>query len=247
VAASTTTPSWPEKPSISTEDLIQRLLALIVPPERARASACAADRVDLVYEDDRRRDFPRLRKQLPNPTGPDADDHLDELRGAGAEEGTLRFAGCRTREQSLAGPGSARQQDALRSTSADTTILLRVSEEVDHLVDFALDFVDTRDIVKGDADRLGIDAPLLFHCPTGTHHSLLTPEHPSVKCNQQQKRRQRHEQVRQKTALLHERGGPHGGSAFGQLGEQIVASTEKVGDCSLWIACIILAHRLRPT
>ena len=42
------------------EDLIQRLLALVVTAERPRAAARAADGVDLVDEDDRRRDLARL-------------------------------------------------------------------------------------------------------------------------------------------------------------------------------------------
>ena len=60
------------------QDLVQGLLALIVAAERVRA-ARAPDGVDLVDEDDRRGDLSCFREQFADPTGADADDHLDEL------------------------------------------------------------------------------------------------------------------------------------------------------------------------
>ena len=42
------------------EDLIEGLFALVVTAERPRTAARAADGVDFVDEDDRRRDLPRL-------------------------------------------------------------------------------------------------------------------------------------------------------------------------------------------
>ena len=134
------------------EDLIERLFALVMTAERPRAAASAADRVDLVDEDDRRRDLARLRKELADAAGADADDHLDELRRAGAEEGHLRLARGGAREQGLASPRRAGQQHALRRAGAETAILPRVFQEVDDLVDLRLHFVDARDIVERDAD-----------------------------------------------------------------------------------------------
>ena len=64
------------------EDLVEGLLALVVAAEDARAAAGPADGVDLVDEDDRRGDLARLVEQVADPAGADADDHLDELRGA---------------------------------------------------------------------------------------------------------------------------------------------------------------------
>src|SRR5262249_40584655 len=60
------------------EDLVQRLLALVV----AAAEACAtlaADRVDLVDEDDAGRVALGLVEQVADTRGADADEHLDEL------------------------------------------------------------------------------------------------------------------------------------------------------------------------
>ena len=60
------------------QDLIQRLFALIVTAERIRA-ARAPDGVYLVDEDDRGGDFTCFRKQLAHPTGSHAHDHFNEL------------------------------------------------------------------------------------------------------------------------------------------------------------------------
>src|SRR6266508_2020891 len=46
------------------QDLIERLLTLVVTSERTRSAARAPDRVDLVDEDDGGSDLPRLRKKF---------------------------------------------------------------------------------------------------------------------------------------------------------------------------------------
>ncbi len=106
------------------EDLVQRLLALVVAAHRAGAAARAADRVDLVDEDDRRRHLARLREQLAHAARADADDHLDELGGAGAEERHLGLARGGAREQRLAGARRAREQHALGRPRAEPAVLL---------------------------------------------------------------------------------------------------------------------------
>ena len=107
------------------QDLIQRLLALVVTAERTSAAARAADGVDLVDEDDRRRDLARLAEELANAAGSHADDHLDELGGARAEERHLGLAGRGPRQQRLAGSRRTREQDALGRARAETAILVR--------------------------------------------------------------------------------------------------------------------------
>ena len=88
------------------EDLIERLLALVVGAgDLGRALARAADRVELVDEDDRRRGLLGLGEQVAHARGADADDRLDELRGRDREERGVRLAGDRARQQRLAGPG----------------------------------------------------------------------------------------------------------------------------------------------
>ena len=161
VAASTTTPSLPEKPSISVRIWFSVCSRSSWPPIDAGAAARAADGVDLVDEDDRRRDLARLGEQLAHAAGADADDHLDELRGAGAEERHLGLAGGGAGQQRLAGARRAGQQHALRRAGAETAVLPGILQEVDDLVDLGLDLVDAGDVVEGDPHRLGIDALLL--------------------------------------------------------------------------------------
>ena len=61
------------------EHLVERLLALVVAAAEAGA-ALAADRVDLVDEDDRRCLLARGLEQVAHAGGTDADEHLHEVR-----------------------------------------------------------------------------------------------------------------------------------------------------------------------
>src|SRR4029453_16915385 len=67
------------------EQLVERLLALVVTAP-AGGTAMAADRVDLVDEDDARRVLLALLEQVADAAGADADEHLDEVRAADREE-----------------------------------------------------------------------------------------------------------------------------------------------------------------
>ena len=126
------------------QDLVQRLLALVVAAELRAAAARAADGVELVDEDDRGRGLPGLLEQVAHARRADADDHLDELGGAQAEEGHARLAGDRPRQQRLAGSGRADQQHALRHRAAEPLVLLGVLQEVDDLDQLVLGLVDAR-------------------------------------------------------------------------------------------------------
>ena len=154
------------------EDLVQRLLLLARAADR-NLSARAPDRVDLVDEDDRGRVLARLLEQIAHARRADADDHLDELRGAHREEGHARLAGDRPREQRLAGAGRADEQHALRRGSAEARVLLGLLQEVDDLDQLVLGFVDARDVLEGDLrgpapGRSG--APCSGRCPSVPAH-----------------------------------------------------------------------------
>ena len=94
VAASTMTPSRPEKPSISVRIWFSVCSCSLGAADRHLA-ARAADGVDLVDEDDRRRVLARLLEQIAHARRAHADDHLDELGGAHREERHARLAGDR--------------------------------------------------------------------------------------------------------------------------------------------------------
>ena len=85
------------------EDLVQRLLALVVTAPQARATH-SPNSVNLVDEDDARRVALRLLEQVPDAGGAHTDEHLNELGAADGEERHACLAGDGTREQRLTGP-----------------------------------------------------------------------------------------------------------------------------------------------
>ena len=89
------------------EDLVERLLALVVALADARA-ALAPGGVELVDEDDRRRRLAGLAEQVAHARRADADERLDEVRARQGEEGRVGFAGDGLGEQRLAGAREAR-------------------------------------------------------------------------------------------------------------------------------------------
>ena len=90
------------------EELVERLLALVVAAAQAGA-AVAADGVDLVDEDDAGARLLRLLEQVADARGADADEHLDEVRAGDREERHAGLAGGRAREERLTGAGQARR------------------------------------------------------------------------------------------------------------------------------------------
>src|SRR5665647_3582503 len=115
------------------EQLVEGLLALVVPAAHAGA-AVTANGVDLVDEDDAGRVLLGLREQVAHARGADADEHLDEVRAADAEERNARLAGDGPCEERLAGAGRAEQQHALGDARAQLLELLGVLEELLDLV-----------------------------------------------------------------------------------------------------------------
>jgi hypothetical protein len=132
------------------QDLVQRLLALVMAAQRRPAATRPADRVQLVDEDDRGRGLPRLLEQVADTGRADADDHLDELGRAEAEERDARLSRNRPREEGLAGARRADQQHALRHGPAESLVLGRMLQEVDDLGQLVLGLVYAGDVVEGD-------------------------------------------------------------------------------------------------
>ena len=156
------------------EQLIERLLALLVAAERA-LHAHLAERVELVDEDDARRLGFGLLKQIADAGGADADEHLDELGSAQAEERHVRLAGDGARQQRLAGAGRADEQHALRNPAAEVRVLLRVLQELDDLLQLLLRLVDAGDV--GEADLhfvVGVD---LRAAARERHHAAFGAAH----------------------------------------------------------------------
>ena len=89
-----------------------------------------------------------LAEQVADAGGADADEHLDEIRAAQAEERHARLAGDRLGQQRLAGARRADQQHALGNAAAQGLILLRRLEEIDDLAQFGHRLVDAGHVVE---------------------------------------------------------------------------------------------------
>ncbi len=129
------------------QDLIQRLLALVVTSAQSGATL-ATDGIDLIDEHDTGRAFLCLFEEIAHPAGADADEHFHEFGTGNAEERDPRFAGHRTREQSFAGTRWANQQHTPRDSGAERLELIWIFEKFDDLDKLFFCLVDTRDIGK---------------------------------------------------------------------------------------------------
>ena len=136
------------------EELVQRLLALVVPAAEAGA-AMAADGVDLVHEDDARARLLGLLEEVAHARGADADEHLDEVGAGDGEERHAGLAGDRAREQRLARAGRPVEEHALGDARAERLELLRVLEELLDLVQLLDRLVHAGDVLEGDLRRVG--------------------------------------------------------------------------------------------
>ncbi len=158
------------------EELVEGLLALVVPAAEAGA-AVAADGVDFVDEDDAGGVLLALLEEVADARGADADEHLDEVRAADREEGNVGFAGDGAGEERLAGARGAHEEHALRDAAAQLLELLRFLEELDDFLELFLGLVDAGDVLEGDlllgargelraalAEREGLVPPAL-HLP----------------------------------------------------------------------------------
>jgi hypothetical protein len=100
------------------EELVERVLALVVAADAAEGAAGPAERVELVDEDDGGGGLPGLLEQVAHAGGADAHEHLDELGAGDREERHAGLAGHGLGDQGLAGAGGADEEDALRDAGA---------------------------------------------------------------------------------------------------------------------------------
>ena len=87
----------------------------------------AADRVDLVHEDDARRSLLGLLEEVADAAGAHAHEHLDEVRARDREERHTGLAGDRAGEQRLTGARRPVEQHALGNARAEGLELLGFS------------------------------------------------------------------------------------------------------------------------
>ena len=127
------------------EQLVERLLALVVAAAQARA-ALATHRVDLVDEDDGRRGLFGLLEQVAHAACAHAHEHLHEVGAGNAEERHARLAGHGLRQKRLAGARRAHEQAAARDLRAHGLVLRRIRQEVLDLLHLLDRFVHARHV-----------------------------------------------------------------------------------------------------
>ena len=184
------------------QQLVEGLLALVVAAAQAGA-ALAADRVDLVDEDDARAVLLGLLEQVAHPGGADADEHLDEVRAGDGEERHAGLAGHRAGQQRLAGSGRAVEQHALGDLGAQRLVAGRVLQEVLDLVELFDRLVDA-----GDVGERGLGHVLVQQLGPGLAEAEAHPAaalHPGEhheQADQQQQRQHVDQQLAQDAALV---------------------------------------------
>ena len=114
------------------EQLVERLLPLIMPAAHA-GSPAAADRINLIDEDDAGLVFLCFRKQIPDAGCADTDKHFHKIRPGNGEEGDPRLSCHGSCQKRLAGTRRADKQNTLGNSRAKLQELLRFPEELDDL------------------------------------------------------------------------------------------------------------------
>ena len=114
---------------------------------RTRA-AMAADRVDLVDEDDAGGVLLRLLEHVAHAARTDADEHLDEVGTGNGEERHVRLAGDGAGEQRLAGAGRTSKQYAAWNSTAKAVKLSGVAQVLDNVLEILRGFANAGNIVK---------------------------------------------------------------------------------------------------
>jgi hypothetical protein len=191
------------------EQLVQRLLLLVVAAEAARA-AHAPQRVKLVDEDDRWRLLARLLEQIAHARRADTDEHLHELRSRDREERHAGLACHGAREQGLAGARRSDEQHAFRHARSEPAVLPRILEELDHFLQLGLGLVHAGDIGEGDAGLvLDIDlGAALADAHEAAEPALLARHAPHQQIPDAEKDERRHhpgQHVPQESAFVHAR------------------------------------------
>ena len=158
------------------QQLVQGLLALVVSTAEAGA-AVAADRVDLVDEDDGGCVGLGLLEQVADPAGADTDEHLDEVGSGDRVERHAGLAGDGAGEQRLTGTGRAVEQHALGDLGADRLELRGVREELLDLVELLDRLVGAGDVgergLRGVlADQLGLGLAEVHHPVAAALHRV---------------------------------------------------------------------------
>ena len=171
---------------------VERLLALVVAADVA-AAAGLAEGVELVDEDDAGGLLLGLLEHVADAGRADADEHLDEVGAAEAEERHARLAGDGLGEQRLAGARRADQQHALGNAAAEHLVLFGRLEELDDFAQLFDGFVDAGHVFERDLDVfLGVQ----LAAAAAEGHRRAGPAHPADHEDEQHHQQAGHQQQR---------------------------------------------------
>src|SRR4029077_13002015 len=166
-------------------------------------TALTADGIKFIDEDHRRRVLLGVFEETADAGRADADEHLDELRGRDAEKWHPRLAGDGTRQQRLTGPRRANEQNAFGHPAAELLELLRIAQEIDHLLQLELRLLHPGDVVEC---RLGggwiLEAGAAAAKAENALRRLTAPSHePDPDGDQHDERQETNEQAPQPTRI----------------------------------------------
>ena len=155
------------------EQLVQRLLALVVATAHAGATL-AAHSIDFIDEDDGGGVLLGLIEQVTHTGGTETHEHFDEV---GAGHRVERHAGLAcdgSGQQRLTGAGRTVQQHATRNTSAQRLVLGRILEEVLDLLDFGHGLVFAGHIGELGGGGLAVEQLAAVFLATHAEHAAGT-------------------------------------------------------------------------
>jgi hypothetical protein len=96
----------------------------------------------------------RLLEHIADAGRADANEHLDEVGAAEAEERHARFTGHRFGEQRFAGARRADEQHAFGDAAAEHLVLFRRLQKLDHFAQLFNSFIDAGDVFERDFNVL---------------------------------------------------------------------------------------------
>mmetsp|Transcript_2398 Transcript_2398/g.4527 ORF Transcript_2398/g.4527 Transcript_2398/m.4527 type:complete len:426 (-) Transcript_2398:653-1930(-) len=137
------------------EELVQRVLALIIAPGEAPLATAAPHSVNLVDEHNAGGVLARLREQVAHTGRTHADEHLDEVGPRHAVERHVGLASGGLGQQRLTRTRRANEQGSLGDFGPELREALRLPEEAHELHDLDLGLIETRYVLEPGLDLPG--------------------------------------------------------------------------------------------
>ena len=136
------------------QELVERVLPLVVGADAGVLTPGAAHGVDLIDEDNARTLLLGLFEEVPDPAGPHPDEHLHEVGTAQRKEGHLGLSGHGLGKQGLAGSRRAHEQRPFRNLGPEVGVFPGIFEELDDFAQLLFGPFEARYILEVDLGRI---------------------------------------------------------------------------------------------